>query len=73
MVESFLKVLGAALSIWDHKERNKYYDEWRDLQKRWYEESNKQRPDMATLDNLRFRLCILGESYSNATKSDTRD
>jgi hypothetical protein len=63
MVDSVLKLLGAALSIWDSKEKVKYIAQKEQLEKDWYAEYNKdlaERSD-AVLDNIRFQLCELSD------------
>jgi hypothetical protein len=66
MTEVLLKVLGPALSLWEHKEKHKYIDRWMELKKAYYEESNKDLADRddAVLDSIRFELCLLGSSFA---------
>jgi len=64
--EALLKVLGAGLSIWDSKEKSKYYDRYVKLRRNFYAEYAKPdgERDMAVLDNIKFELCLLGDAYS---------
>lgn len=67
MFEALLTVLGAGLSIWDHKEKTKYVEELMDLKRSWYEEFNKPeniRSD-AALDNIEFRMRVLGLGFAS--------
>lgn len=66
MTEAYLKVLGAALSIWESKEKTKYIDKLVSLKKDYYEEINKPRDQQsdAVLDNLKFELQLVGTAYA---------
>jgi hypothetical protein len=59
------QVLGAALSIWDHKEKHKYLDKFLDLKRAYYAEYNKDptRRSDAELDRLEFELRILSGAF----------
>ncbi len=68
MVESILAVLGAALSIWDHKEKTKYVDKYMSLKKDYHEEYSKpvfERSD-AVLDDIEFQLRLLCSGFATA-------
>lgn len=68
MFAALAKALGAGLSIWESKEKNKYRDKLLSLKKAYYEEFNKPesvRSD-AVLDNLEFELRILAESFASS-------
>ena len=76
MTELILKIIGTTLSIWKSKEQRKYYDKWMDLNKRYYEENNKNESqrDMAVLDNLDHELQLLGEALnSEIQRSNSRN
>jgi hypothetical protein len=64
LVESVFAILGAALSIWDSKEKTKYIDRLIDLKTRYRKEANKPENirDNAVLDNLRFDIKLLCDS-----------
>lgn len=64
MFESLAGALEAGLSLWSSKESRKYLDEVIRLRKEYYEEDNKERPDMARLDRIEFQLCNLCEAFS---------
>jgi hypothetical protein len=58
MIESIFGLLGAALKLWETKEKRKYLDEYLSLKKDWNEEYNKDpsnRSDLA-LDRIAMRL-----------------
>jgi len=65
ITESLIKALQAGLSIWDNKEKTKYIDKLLKLRKEYYEEYNKDRPDMARLDNINFELQLISEVFSS--------
>lgn len=65
MINSFMKSLGAGLSIWEHKEKRKYVDKLMKLKRDYYEESNKDISDDAILDNIEFELELLGIAFSS--------
>ena len=64
MVTELFAALGAGLSLWGSKEKRKYQDRLMNLQRNYYEEDNKDRPDMATLDNIEFELLLLSRAFS---------
>lgn len=62
------EILNSALSIWDSKEKTKYIDQKIKLEKKFYEEYNKNlsvRSD-AVLDNVQHELRILCSTVSSA-------
>lgn len=71
MIDSILKIIGSALSIWDSKEKTKYADELKSLKTRYYEEIKKDAADRdsAVLDDILSRLRILCDSISTAIDS----
>lgn len=64
----YIELLGSALSIWNHIEKNKYLDRYTKLKKEYYEESNKPMPDNSVLDNIEFDLFLLGNSFNSTVK-----
>lgn len=62
---ALIEALKSGLSIWDSKEKRKYWDEVLKLEKKYYEEYNKDRPDMARLDYYDFRLCLVSKGFSS--------
>lgn len=68
MAADILLILGTALSIWDHKEKNKYLDKYLALKEQYHQEFNKpddSRSD-SLLDNLEYQLRLLGREWSSA-------
>ena len=68
MISSILKLLGSALSIWEHKEKNKYFDRYVKLENKYYEEYQKDKPDHSTLDNIERELLLLVDRVSSEIK-----
>lgn len=68
MIDSILKIIGAALSIWESKEKTKYADELKKLKTQYYEELKKEPifRDSAVLDDVLLRLRILSDSVASA-------
>jgi hypothetical protein len=73
MWTALAQTLASALSIWDHKEKNKYIDKLISLKKDYNAEFNKSpanRSD-AVLDNLEFELRLLCSGFvASAGKPD---
>jgi len=65
MLESLIGALKSGLSLWESTESRKYIDKVIRLEREYYEEDNKQRPDMAVLDNIEFELRLVCESFSS--------
>lgn len=65
MVSAIIKALASGLSLWESKESRKYIDKLMKIKKDYYEEYNKDRPDMAKLTNMRFELQLLCEAFSS--------
>ena len=66
MIPSLFSIIGSALSIWEHKEKNKLFNKFVDLQRQYYEESNKpeNEQDFSVMDNIEFELWLLGNRFS---------
>lgn len=64
IISSLIESLKTGLSIWDSKEKTKYLDEIIKLEGKYYEEYNKDRPDMGLLDNITFRLQLVSSGFS---------
>lgn len=76
MIGELLAVLGAGLSLWNHKEKTKYQDRFIQLKRDLYEEQNKpaDRRSDARLDELTFELRLLAGSFAaSAGKPDAAD
>lgn len=63
-----LELLGSVFSIWEHKEKYKYYERYVDLKRKYYEENSKpyDQRDAAVLDNIRYELYLLSGSVNSA-------
>lgn len=57
MLNSIFKLLGSALSIWEHENASKYLEQSYKLKKQYDEENDKQRPDRNVLDRIE-RDCL---------------
>lgn len=68
MLGEIIKVLGAGLSLWNHKEANKYRDRLIGLEREWREETAKPREKQsdARLDNIEFEIRILAKSFAGS-------
>jgi len=77
-----LNILDSALSLWNSKEKTKYIDEKIKLEKKYYDEFNKQIHDPskpydkmvdyrsdAILDSIHFELCILSNNAAAAIRA----
>lgn len=65
MFNLILSLLGTGLSLWEHKEKNKYIDRKMALEKAYYDEFNKpesERSD-AVLDDIEFQLRVLSTAF----------
>lgn len=58
MIDAILVIIGAALQIWEYKEKRKYIDQMQSLKQQWFAEVNKPEAerDDAVLDNLKFQI-----------------
>ena len=65
MIEALTGALKSGLSLWESKESRKYIYRVIKLEKEYYEEDNKDRPDMALLDNIEFQLRLISHSFSS--------
>lgn len=66
MVTVILSLLNTGLSLWLHKEKTKYIDEVREIEREYYAEINKpedQRSD-AVLDNLEWKLRSVARAFT---------
>lgn len=68
MFLALLETLTAGLSLWEHKDRNKYIDAIKNLKEQWYEEYKKDPADRNhnVLDNLDVELRILCAAFASA-------
>ena len=68
MIDSIFKLLSSVFTIWEHKQKNKYRDKYMQLQRDYYEESKKDQPSDAVLDNIEFELHVLVNSVGSEIK-----
>jgi len=68
MTTALILALKSGLSLWESKESRKYIDKVLELEKEYYEESNKSRVDMAKLDRIDFELRVVGEAFNSDLK-----
>lgn len=68
MFLALLETLSAGLSLWEHKEKNKYVDAVIELKRKWYEEYSKDPADRNhnVLDNLDVELRIIAAAFAAA-------
>ncbi len=73
MIGTIFTLLKTGLSLWEHKEKNKYIEKALRLEKEYYEESKKpdSERDNAKLDNIEFELHLLTVSFSALTQRPT--
>lgn len=68
MISSIFSLLGSVLTIWEHKEKNKYKEKYMRLEREYYEETKKDQPSDAVLDNIEFELLLLINSLGSEIK-----
>ena len=69
MISALFTALSTGLSLWLHKDKTKYLDKVTKLKKEYYEEYNKERHDMARLDNIAFELQLVSEAFSSQVRA----
>ena len=83
-VSALIPILGSALSIWDHKEKNKYWEEYRKLVRILSNEWAKKEAwdnresddaeidfDLGLIDRSNFELELLSNSVSQKINAGT--
>lgn len=65
MISSLLKVLGAGLGLWEHKEKMKYIEEMIQLKQEYFDVKNSMPIDDDKLSRIEFRLRVLADSFSS--------
>lgn len=68
MTTQILNLLTTGLSLWLHKDKTKYIDKVIKLEKQYYVEVNKSRPDHAVLDNIDFELQLISEAFNSQAR-----
>lgn len=71
---SLVKCTELLLTIWVHKEKQRYFEEFRSLQRRLKNEHAKPEPlkDMAVIDNAEFELLLLTRKIIEAASTPSR-
>jgi hypothetical protein len=65
MISALLSVLASGFSLLNRKDARKYQEKVFKLEKEYYAESNKKRPDDAVLDNIRFELQLIANTFNS--------
>lgn len=74
MFKALASALASGLSLLDTQESRKYQDAVIDIRRRYYEEDNKERPDMGKLDTLEFELRNISQGFSaEVSKQNTKN
>lgn len=74
MIDGIIQIISAGLKLWEHNSRRKYQEQIVELQEKYYEENKKERPDHAVLDDIEFRLFVLGRSFASEVEgSETKN
>jgi len=68
MVSTALLALESALDIWNHHLKVKYKKKVFNLRKRYNEETNRDQPDHAILDDIEFELQLTTRSFAQEIK-----
>lgn len=70
MINSILKILETGLNLWNNHEKSKYMDELAKLKKEYRNEMSKPEADRddGVLDNIEFRVRVLGDSFATAAQ-----
>ena len=68
MFNSIVKILGAALSIWDSKESRKYLKKVYKLEKKYDKEYDKEYPDHNVLDHIERDMIRLSDLVAKEIK-----
>jgi hypothetical protein len=68
VITSIFKLLGSIFTIWEHKQKNKYKEKFMKLERQYYEETKKDQPSDAVLDNIEFELHLLATCVDSEIK-----
>lgn len=68
MTLAIIHALTAGFSLWNTKESKEYSEKLIKLEKAYWNEENKKRPDMARLDNINFELRTISKAFYSAVK-----
>ena len=66
MMQLISELLSTGLKIWEHKLKNKYFEEWRELTTSLKDEEDKtiEYRNQAKIDNLHFKLLQLAKRFN---------
>lgn len=73
MVSAIFELLKVGLDLWSHKEKTKYAERVLKLEKEYYEESKKDTPNNALLDDIEFELHLIVSGFTSKAKRSTSD
>jgi len=65
VIVAIFELLGAGLRLWSDEAKLRYKKKLYRLEKKYYEESNKDKPDHAVLDDIEFELQLLARSFAS--------
>lgn len=72
MIDTLFKILEHTLGIYETHQSRKYLDRVIGLRKIYHEENNKDRPNMAVLDNVDAELRIIVEAVAQFGAPDSK-
>ena len=64
MIEAIFLALAPALELWKNEAALRYKKRLAKLQEDYYEETKKEQPDHAKLDDIEFKLQLLCRSFA---------
>jgi len=73
VIGAILGIASALLSLWVHKEKDKYNSKLLALKEAYYAEKNKPEAerDFAVLDNLEFEIVLFANALENQVRLNT--
>lgn len=71
MIEAIFLALAPALELWKNEAALRYKKRLAQIQKDYYEESNKADPDHVVLDDLEFKLSVLLRAFGSELSQQT--
>jgi hypothetical protein len=74
-VSLVLQVLSSGLSVWESKEKRKYIEKLKRIEKDLYEEEAKplDNRDQSVIDNLHFDLMLVARAFTQDAGSNSLD
>lgn len=64
-LEIILSLLGNTLSLWSSSQKSHFLKQYIKLNTEFYYEKNKDKPDFARLDNLKYKLMLLISAFNS--------